>query len=364
MLDDLYLKYGHNTRMISAENPTGEKGKACLDKIDPSNPRLYWSKNAIKNGYKVCPFVRLMGKSTLEVANYRGSGIIKQIFFTSDKPNFSDLVLRIYWDDEEYPSVECPLGAFFCMGHNKNPHNVYSLPIVVAPHRGCNSYFRMPFKKGFRITIENESEQNAEIIAYKIIFDECEVDDKALYFHAQYRHTLTISENPTHIILDNVEGEGIYVGTYLAWSELHERWWGEGEVKFYLDDDKDNPTICDNGTEDYFGGAWNFGGYGIIPNSNEVEFNSPFLGLPLAYNKPGEIKRFSMYRFHIEDSICFNKNIKVTVDTIGWKEDFSSYEHHDEDVKSVAYYYQNLPHKKFNDLEKCSNREDFNGGER
>lgn len=351
MLDDLYKQSGVVTRMISAENPTGEKGKACLDEPNPDDPRLFWSKNSLGKGYKVCPFITLEANSKIDIANVRGSGVIRQIFLTSDREKFSELVIRIYWDDEKEPSVECPLGMFFCMGHDRFPHLVSSMPVTVAPHRGCNCYWRMPYKKGFRIEIENEGDTKTWILAYKVIFTEEEVNDVA-YFHATYRHTLTTPENPTHIILDDVNGEGLYVGTYLAWTELHERWWGEGEVKFYIDDDKEYPSICDNGTEDYFGGAWNFGGYGIVKDSKEIVFQSPYLGLSLAHVEDDCPKHFSMHRFHIEDPIGFKKNIKVTVDTIGWKEDFSKYEHHDEDVKSVAFFYQKEPHKPYKTLEK------------
>lgn len=343
MLNDLYKKSGVVTRMISAENPTGEKGKACLDVPSTTDPRLYWSKNSLGENYKVCPFVRIPAHSTFIVADFKGEGVIKQIFMTSDRACFSELVIRIYWDGSDVPAVECPLGAFFCMGHDSQPHTVYSLPIVVAPHRGCNCYWSMPFRTGFRIEVENKGDTMTEIFAYKVLFHQQKVEKDISYFYAQYRRTETLAENPTHIILDNVHGKGVYVGTYLAWTELHDRWWGEGEVKFYLDGDKEKPTICDNGTEDYFGGAWNFGGYGIVPGSDEQSFNSPFLGLPMVHVKDGIPKHFSMYRFHIEDCIGFVKDIRVTVDTIGWKEDFSKYEHHDEDVRSVAFYYLNKP---------------------
>lgn len=364
MLEDVYKKAGISTRMISAENPTGGKGKACLDKPDPDNPRLYWSKNSLGEDYKVCPFIRIPPLSKVTIADYHGSGVIRQIFMTSDRACFSELIIRIYWDDSPIPSVECPMGAFFCMGHDFQPHTVYSLPVVVAPYRGCNCYWSMPFRQGFRIEVENQGETTTEILAYKVLFHEQQVEGDIAYFHAQYRRTKTSAERPTHTILDKVKGKGVYVGTYLAWTELNERWWGEGEVKFYLDGDTDKPTICDNGTEDYFGGAWNFGGYGIIPGADEQVFNSPFLGLPLAHVKDGIPKQFSMYRFHIEDCIGFEKDIRVTVDTIGWKEDFSKYEHHSEDVRSVAFYYQQQPFIPFDPIDDREKRYDIKKEER
>ena len=337
MLNKLYEKVGKTTRMISAENPTGEKGGGCKDKRNPNDKRLYWSKNSIKDGYKVCPFIRIEPNETIVIADYHGMGIINNLFLTSDRPDFDELMLRIYFDDEEIPSVNCPMGMFFCIGKGKR-HNVSSLPIVVAPFRGCNSYFQMPFKKHFKIEIENTKDTMTWILAYKVIFSEEKVDEDAPYFKVMYNHSITSSDNPTHILLDNVKGKGLYVGTYMLWHQLEPLWWGEGEVKFYLDDDK-YPSIADNGTEDYFGGAWNFGSYDIIPGSNGEVFNTAFLGQPYVEHN-GEVDNYyGMYRFHILDSIGFKKNIKVTVDTIGWEEDHSKYKHTSEEIYSISYYY-------------------------
>lgn len=351
MLKELAYRSGITTRMISAENPTGEKGGACKAKPDPNDPELYWSKNSLGEGWKVRPFIRIEPFATVRIADIQGAGCIEQIFMTSDRQRFSELILRIWWDGEKDPSVECPLGAFFCMGHDSKPHNVYSLPVTVAPHRGMNCYWSMPFRKSARIEIENQGDTYTEILAYKVLYHLDEVSDDAAYFHASYRRTLTTQDNPVHVIVDNVKGRGVYVGTYLAWTALNSGWWGEGEVKFYIDGDGKYPTICDNGTEDYFGGAWNFGGYGILGDKPEQQFNSPFLGLPLVSveDKDGP-KKFGMYRFHIEDCIGFEKDLKVTVDTIGWRRDYKKYKHMGEDVASVAFWYQTEPHAKFTAL--------------
>lgn len=124
-------------------------------------------------------------------------------------------------------------------------------------------------------------------------------------------------------------------------------WWGEGEVKFYLDGDKEFPTIADNGTEDYFGGAWNFGGYGVLPDSSEQVFNAPYIGLPLAEtNSSYGPKQIGMYRFHIPDAIGFCEDIRVTVQTLGWPQG-EKYKYNSEDVASVAFWYQTEPHAPF-----------------
>lgn len=347
MLRELSDRAGVTTRMITAENPTGGKGQACRAEPNPEDPALYWSKNSRGKGWKVCPFVRLEAGETLTVADIHGSGRIEQIFFTSDKPRFSELILRIYWDEEETPSVECPLGAFFCMGIDSKPHNVSSLPVTVAPHRGMNCYWSMPYRKAAHIELENQGDTRADIVAFKVLYHEEPVAPDAAYFHAQYRQSVTEEAHPVHTILDGVRGSGVYVGTYLMWTVLNSGWWGEGEVKFYLDGDTEYPTLCDNGTEDYFGGAWNFGAYGVLAEG-EQEFQSPFLGLPMASG--GDVcapKKVEMYRFHLQDCIGFSRDLRVTVDTIGWQRDYTRYKHLSEDVRSVAFWYQREPHAAF-----------------
>ena len=344
MLGKLPYQLGIQTRMISAENPTGVKGMACLAEIDPNDENNYWSRNAVEKGWKVRPFIRIAPRSKVTIADISGPAVIKQFFLTSDRQNFSELIVRMWWDHEEQPSVECPMGALFCMGHDGLKHNVYSLPIVVAPHTGCNSYFEMPFRKHARIEIENTGDTYTEILAYKVLYQLTEVGEDVGYFHAQYRHSRTAKEHPEHIILDNVSGKGVYVGTYVAMGIYSEGWWGEGEVKFFLDGDI-TPTIADNGTEDYFGGAWNFGGYGVLEDKPEQVFNSPFLGMPVAEVKSSP-KRVGMYRFHVTDAIGFSKDLKVTLQTLGWPQG-AKYKYNSEDVQSVAYWYQTEPHKPF-----------------
>lgn len=349
MLNKLAYQLGVKTRMISAENPTGEKGKACLEVINIEDENNYWSRNAVENGWKVRPFIRMAPFQKVTIADIEGPAVIKQFFLTSDRENFSELIVRIWWDNETTPSVECPMGAFFCMGHDKLKHNVYSMPIVVAPHTGCNSYFEMPFRKHARIEIENTGETYTEILAYKVLYQLVDVGEDAGYFHAQYRRSRTPKDKPEHIIVDEIRGKGVYVGTYIAISVFSEGWWGEGEVKFYIDGDV-NPTIADNGTEDYFGGAWNFGAYGVLEWKDEQVFNSPFLGMPVA-DVQSFPKKIGMYRFHLSDAIGFEKDLKVTIQTLGWPQG-AKYKYNSEDIQSVAYWYQKEPHSEFAKLSK------------
>lgn len=353
MLSRLPGMKGVVTRQISAENPTGGKGTGCMESPDPSNPDLCHSGNALDlgKGWKVRPFIRVKAGETVTLADIEGPGCITEFFFTSDHPFLSEMVLRFYWDDEAEPSVEVPAGAFFCIGHDRAPHTVSSLPVTVAPVRGCSCYWDMPFRRRARITLTHEGTRDANVVAYRVLYQLRPVAAEDAYFHAQYRRTQTTRDYPEHVILDGVRGAGVYVGTYLAWNVLGSGWWGEGEVKFYIDGDTEYPTMCDNGTEDYFGGAWNFGGYNPHrPEDRERVFESPFLGMPLARVDSHEgPKKISMYRWHIRDCIGFSEDLRVTVQTLGWWPN-GRYQPCQDDVASVAYYYQSEPHAAFPDF--------------
>jgi len=356
MMKNIPYMAGVVTRQTSAENPDGKKGGACIWEPDPENPMLVHSCKAVDlgKGWKVRPFVKLLPGETLVMADVDGMGVISEMFFTSNYPRPSELVLRIYWDNEETPSVEVPVGAFFCMGHDDYPHLVNSLPVTVAPERGCNCYWEMPFRKHAKITLTHEGIEEVGIVAYRVLYHLQDVPEEAAYFHAQFRHSLTTVEYPEHVILDGVKGKGVYVGTYLAWNNFCRGWWGEGEVKFYLDGDTEYPTLCDNGTEDYFGGAWGFDYRAGNPDKPEQEFNTPFLGVPLV--KTGNMdgcKKFSMYRWHIQDCIGFEEDIKATVQALGWYPGRGvnhKYRPLTEDISSVAYWYQHEPHASFPEL--------------
>jgi hypothetical protein len=340
------LPYGAGvpTRQISGENPTGEKGKGAMWDPDPNDPNLKHSGAAVDlgRGWKVRPFIHVAAGTTVTLADIEGPGCIGKIWFTSNLKQWRSLVLRIYWDGEETPSVEVPAGDFFAMGHDNAPHLVNSIAVAVNPYRACNCYWQMPFRKHARITLQNEGKLDAEVVAYSIHYKLYPIPDDAAYFHAQWRRSVTTREHPEHTILDGVKGKGLYVGTYIAWSAFSNGWWGEGEVKFFLDGDSEFPSIIDGGTEDYFGGAWNFWIDGL-----EKEFNTPYLGMPLAQtdNRQGA-RLFSLYRWHINDSIGFAADLKVTVQTLSWYPD-RTYQPSTDDLASVAYWYQLEPHAPF-----------------
>ena len=289
-------------------------------------------------GWKVRPCITLPKGDVVKLAEIEGSGFIRHIWITVDAKAYRDCILRILWDDEENPSVEVPLGDFFVNCHGLR-YNVNSIPIAVNPSGGFNCYFPMPFRRRAVITIENQHTSDIPGFFYAINYSLEKVDGDLAYFHAQWRRSMTTRENPQHVILDNVKGRGHYVGTVLAWTQLSNGWWGEGEVKFYIDDDAEFPTICSTGTEDYFGGAWGFG----------ETFCGPFLGYPLWRKEPGEVPRHALYRWHILDPVVFKRDLKVTVQALGWYPN-GKFQPLTDDIASVAYWYQTEPHVKFPEL--------------
>lgn len=249
--ENIYRLQTGKSRSINWENRTGEKGKGGMAAGDLGPSR---------KGSPCIPLVR--AGETVTLAEMDGPGIIRHIWITvtdrtSDRNRYvlRDLVLRMYWDGEENPSVESPLGDLFCCGFGVS-YPVNSLPVAVNPTRGFNLYFPMPFRKKARITLENQCDEDVHAFFYQV--DYCltgELPEDAGYFHAQWRRQRLTEKGKDYVILDGVKGKGQYVGTYLALTTLERYWYGEGEVKFYLDGDTDYPTICGTGTEDYFGGA-------------------------------------------------------------------------------------------------------------
>ena len=207
-----------------------------------------------------------------------------------------------------------------------------------------NSYWEMPFRKSARITIENLADEEV-VLYYQITYALTEVPDDVAYFHAQWRRNNPLPYKEVHTIVDGIQGWGHYVGTYIAWGVNNTGWWGEGEVKFYIDGDDEFPTICGTGTEDYFGGAWNWeypkGEYGV--------YSTPFLGLPQVIKPDGlyqSQQRFGMYRWHIMDPIRFEEDLRVTIQALGWRSG-GRYLPLQDDIASVAYWYQTEPHAPF-----------------
>ena len=232
---------------------------------------------------------------------------------TTETASIRQQVLRMYWDGEAEPSVEVPLGDFFCNGWVQLAL-VDSAVVVVAPAGGFNSYWPMPFRSRALITLENTGRRTVPVY-YQVTYQERELPERIAHFHASWRRNNPLGEPAVHTIVDGIEGSGQYVGTYLAVRPGASGWWGEGEVKFYLDGDREFPTICGTGTEDYFGGAWNFD-----VDGRYVPYSTACLGMPQVL-PPNEIykahQRFGLYRWHLPDPIAFERDLRVTVQALG-----------------------------------------------
>ena len=332
------------TRSISAENPTGEKGRGGM----ATEGTGAIPARELGQGWKVSPSIEIAGHETVTLADLAGPGAIQHIWLTVHPRHWRSLVWRISWDDEETPSIETPLGDFFCSGWCERC-NIASLPVAVNPAGGFNCYWEMPFRRRARITVENLSPDPVPALYYQIDYTLTDVPDDRAYLHAQWRRSNPLPSMEVHTLLDGVQGQGHYVGTYLAWGVNNTGWWGEGEIKFYLDGDADWPTICGTGTEDYFGGAWNFehppGEYGV--------YSTPFLGLPQVIEPDGLYRsqqRFGMYRWHIMDPIRFTHDLRVTIQALGWRsplQDQRRYLPLQDDIASTAFWYQTDPHAPF-----------------
>lgn len=349
MLNNLTIKKNIRTFSVSPENLTGEKGKGGMAKEGSASHAA----RDLGQGWKVNPYLVCWPGCTVTLADIKGEGAIKHIWLTDNAAAGRLLIMRIYFDGQENPAVEAPVSDFFANAEHTEYRQLSSLAMCINPGRGLNCYFEMPYRKGFKIEIENTGTANCNIY-YQIDCEEKKIPEEALYFHAQFRRVNPLPYKGVYTILDNVKGNGHYVGTYMHWGVKNNGWWGEGEIKFYLDGDKEFPTICGTGTEDYFCGAYNFDVEGKY-----VEFSTPYSGMYKVRKTDGiyaSQRYFNLYRWHITDPIYFNEDIKVTIQALGWRSE-GRYLPLQDDISSVAYWYSDnledvypkLPSK--NDLE-------------
>jgi hypothetical protein len=328
------------TRSISPENPTGGKGQGARAVPNPSDPDLSYSgpAQALGRGWKVRPFVKSKAGQTLTLMDVDGPGVIQHIWMATETNwagNGRACVLRFYWDGEETPSIEVPMTDFFAVGHDLFAP-VNSLAVVVNPTSALNCYWPMPFRRKARVTFSNEGEKDLALLAYQITYAKREVPASAAYLHAQWRRNVTDRRAPEHVLVDGVQGQGRYVGTFIAWTQLSDGWFGEGEIKFFLDGDRDFPTICGTGTEDYFGGSYGF----------PAPFTGPYAGCTLKRPPQDGPPKWSLYRWHITDPVCFRHDLRVNIQALGWWPNLR-YQPLAEDIASVAYWYQREPHAPF-----------------
>jgi len=310
-------------------------------------------------------FIGISPQETVCLAHIKGAGCISHIWITIDCKDpyyLRKLLLRMFWDDEEYPSVETPIGDFFGVGHAKTSA-FCSLPLTMSFGTGkdgggsaMNCYFSMPFSESARIEVINESDVKVSSFYYYIDYEiHTEIINRP-YFHAQWRREnpckgwkgkgsewgseawkertksnewVNLTGNDNYVILD-AKGKGHYAGCVLSVHNLSNGWWGEGDDMIFIDGEKWPPSLHGTGTEDYFCQAWGLQDERHLFNGVSL-FNKNHL------NCEG---KWTVYRFHVLDPIPFDRSIRVTIE-------HGHANNRSDDYSSVAYWYQSEPHKKF-----------------
>jgi len=345
-LSNLYRTSDAKTRSISPENFNGEKGKGGMATTGTGAG----ASRELGQKWKVSPSVVIKKHTTYTIAEIDGSGAVQHIWMTPTG-NWRYSIIRFYWDDETTPSIEAPVGDFFCLGWGKFAP-ITSLAVVANPGSGLNCYWPMPFRKKCRITMENIDNEDM-VLYYQVDYTLTDVPKDAGYLHAQFRRVNPLPFKKDFVIVDSIKGKGQYVGTYMAYGSNKNGWWGEGEIKFFMDGDTEFPTINGTGTEDYFCGAYDFDTHkknkAGVDISNYTEFSGPYTGLPQVIRGDGHYEiaqRFGLYRWHITDPIRFEKDLKVTIQDLGWHND-GRYMPLQDDIATTAFWYQVEPHAPF-----------------
>ncbi len=311
---------------FSAENPTGAKGGGTA------------GVNQKPSAYRF-----IQPGEVYTMADIDGPGKIEHIWVTGSVSRH--LILRIYWDGQEYTSVESPLPAFFGWAFDDNFKttedkypSLNSAVMLTAPAMGCNCYWPMPFGKHCRITLENRHSEKLGIY-YTVSGSKGPQPENLGYFHASYRHAHPSLPGDNYTIIDGIEGAGQFVGVSLAVGlNGTNDCWCEGEVRMYMDGDE-TPTMHYTGTEDYFGGAHAFGNDHCLRKYQP--YSGQYVGMYAVFGNTSEFyngqQRFLLYRWHIPDPVRFKEDFRMTLDNFG----FSGPRY--DDFRSVAYWYQTLP---------------------
>lgn len=364
MIDFTRKPKNEQSRSISPENPSGGKGKGAM--IPPEEGTQGTPARELGLGWKTNPFVVMKSGETMTFGDIEGSGIITHFWMTpagGGQDSWRNLILRIYWDGQETPSVEVPVSDFFCCGYQQ-ADQISSLKVCVNPGSGLNCYWEMPFRKSAHITMENRNDAEMRIY-YQIDYRLCDVPEDTLYFHAQFRRTAPVRYGDVFTVIDGVRGTGMFVGMYMLWetdnTKNNHLWIGEGEFKFYIDGDGEFPTYCGTGLEDYFCGSYNFEDQKL---REYRPFTTPYTGMQLTHTL-GALDRstlFSMYRWHINDPIIFYSDLRVTAQALGWKKAKVYHPETDEwkmqhvympledKIETVSFWYQTLPAAPFPEL--------------
>jgi len=307
------LNAGLESRSISFENPTGAKGAGGK------------AASKLGVGRKGSPSRALQPGEEVPLCDIQGPGTIRHIWMTTDNgpENLRSLVIRAWWEDQKHPSIECPVGDFMGFAHGKVV-SYQSAVHSVGRRAGMNIWLPMPFTKRARFVIVNEGKKPVPLF-YQIDFtlgDRHPADVGRL-------HVLFRRENPTRLkkdfeLLPLRKGKGRFIGSIIGVRPLSGNWWGEGEVKMYLDGDRDFPTICGTGSEDYVGLSW-----GVQ--------ETPFLYNGCCLNQKGFV---TMYRWHLPDPVFWRKEARITIQQIGWNKGL--YERQD-DWSCATFWYEPIP---------------------
>ncbi len=355
------------SRSISSENRTGARAGGARDAVPlDEEGKLSGPARELGTGWKVHALDRIQPGETFSLADIEGPGTVQQIWMTTSGGLNRSTILRIYYDDQEHPSVETPLADFFASGYTTRTQfaQLTSATVCVNPGNAFNCYWPMPFRKRIRMTLENRDPQNPMTVYFQVNYALGAIPENAAYFHAQFRRTNPVPYGDVYTLLDGVEGYGHYAGTYMAWQLNSGGWFGEGEIKFYMDGDAKPeasdgvemagshgyPTICGTGVEDYFCGS-----YGFCNKSTDDfyrEYTTDYAGVSQVVEPDGVYnanRRFSMYRWHVTDPIRFKQDLKVTMQAIGWRK-HGRYLPLQDDIASVAFWYQTLPTAPFPEL--------------
>jgi hypothetical protein len=309
------------SRSISFENVTGAKGQGGQ------------ARSTLGVGRKGSPAKDFKPGQTYTLCDIKGPGVIRHVWITVRKSveTLQGIVVRAYWDGQEHPSIEAPLGPFFGIMHGEI--GAYqSAAHSVNPEAGMNIWLEMPFQKQARITLTNESTNQTPLFYYIDYTTGDKLPSKFGRLHALYRR-----ENPTTLkkdfeILPERKGSGRFIGCVLGIRTLSSNWWGEGEVKVYLDGDKDFPTICGTGTEDYIGQSWGLQNVAYLYGGTSL--------------MQGNLQ--TIYRWHIKDPIFWKKDARITIQQIGWSRDVYDqtgsglYERQD-DWSCASFWYEPVP---------------------
>jgi hypothetical protein len=307
------LDTGLESRSISFENPTGARGEGgkAASNLGP--------------GRKGAPARTVKPGETVTLCDIAGRGTIRHIWITMhhDPETLRACVLRAYWDGQEQPSIECPVGDLMGVAHGK-VMAYQSAVHSVGPNAGMNLWLPMPFTKRARFTFTHEGSKNTPLF-YQMDYT---LGDKHPR-NVGRLHVLFRRENPTTLkqdfeLLPQRRGKGRFLGALMGIRALEGDWWGEGEIKIYLDGDTEFPTICGTGSEDYVGLSWGMQ-------------QTPFLYNGCHLNQKGFV---TMYRWHLPDPIYWQKDCRITIQQIGWKNGL--YERQD-DWFCATFWYEPVP---------------------